>query len=395
VSSIDDTGYHRTRLDERTDDLISEAQAIVGADTDLGPHTQDGQLLTIFAEKATDCDEKVEYVFNGIGPSGATGVLLARQCALTGTIKKTAQYSRILGVTLAGDPGKVIPAGSRAASDVAEDGNPEFASAEEVTLDGAGAGTVDFIATTYGPVPCPANHLVTIVDVIDGWDSVTNPGDAAKGRLVESDPALRRRQRQSVAGPSQGILDGLHAALLALDGVFHAKVWENPTGSSDVSSLNPYGLPPHSINAIVDGGDAADIAEAIWQHKSSGVTQVGAQTADVIDSQGSTQTMLYDRPIEVLSYVTVTMFTAVSAETKNAIIAAIAEAGDLAAAIGGRVQWSNLVEPVKAITSVPIVSVALGNAPSPTLTADMQLTYQAIDRWDATPDNAGRILVLP
>jgi uncharacterized phage protein gp47/JayE len=395
VSSIDAEGYHRDRLDVWVEAVQGIWTAVYGSDIDTDPDSPDGQAIGALAEIFATMDENGEFAYNASSVAGALGAALSRLVRLVGVTRKGATFSRIVGATLTGTPLTVIPAGSLAASDVDADGKPSFATAADVTIDGGGSATVDFIATEAGPVPCAAGHLVTIQTVIAGWTSVTNGADASQGRLTETDPELRRRHAQSVAGPSQGILDGLFAALLALDDVTHAKVYENPTGSSAVSSLNPHGLDPHSIYVIVDNGDPDDIAEAIWLHKSSGVTQRGLVSADVIDSQGATQTMLFDRPGEVDAYVTVTLASAVSADTKNAIIAAIAEGMDARAEIGGRVQWSNLFAPVKEITNVPIVTITLGNAASPTNQADMNLVFNYIDRWDSTPDNLGRILVLP
>src|SRR6185369_16646981 len=328
----------------------------------------DGQLIGVFAEMIADSDALAEAVFNGRSAAGARGAALARLALLNGVIKKGAQFSTV-PIVLTGTTGTVIPAGSLIAT-LETDPNvvpSVFATTTTLTLvSGTASGTAQ--ATTAGPVHAAATKLSVPLTVISGWTGVSNPVDATLGSFQETDLELRSRRAASVALPSQGILDGLFAALSQVANVDHVAVYENPDDTVDGN-----GLPPHSINAIVDGGSAADIAQAMWIKKSLGVTQVGAVTQDVTDTQGRTHTMRWDVPLPTNVYVVVTMAAAVGAATKTAIQNAIADDGTATATIGGDVIWARLFVPISTVPGVinSVVSVFLGSAPGPTSEANL------------------------
>lgn len=87
--------------------------------------------------------------------------------------------------------------------------------------------------------------------------------------------------------------DSIASALMTLNGVTSAYVYENSTDSTDAD-----GRPPHSIEAVVNGGDADDIGLTIWQKKSAGIDTYGSQSVSINDSQGFPHTINYNRPIE-------------------------------------------------------------------------------------------------
>ena len=88
--------------------------------------------------------------------------------------------------------------------------------------------------------------------------------------------------------------DSIASALLALNGVTSANVYENDQDTTDGD-----GRPPHSIEAVVNGGDSADIGLVIWQKKAAGIDTYGSQSVTVNDSQGFPHTINYNRPIQV------------------------------------------------------------------------------------------------
>jgi hypothetical protein len=90
-------------------------------------------------------------------------------------------------------------------------------------------------------------------------------GVTVQGADEETDAALRYRRSVSVANPSSGGLDGLMGALLAVENVLYAKVYENNTSVGDT-----YGIPAHSIWAVVDGGGITGIAQTIYERRSLG-----------------------------------------------------------------------------------------------------------------------------
>lgn len=153
---------------------------------------------------------------------------------------------------------------------------------------------VKFECATAGAIIPALGDLSQIVTVFAGWDSVSNNVAANVGRLAESDTALRQRWNGSLYARSVAMVDSIAAALLTLNGVTVARVYENDSDSTDAE-----GRPPHSIEAVVAGGDADEIGAVIWQKKAAGIDTFGSQSVAVTDSQGFSHTINYNRPIPV------------------------------------------------------------------------------------------------
>lgn len=377
MTTIDDTGLTRTRLDERLAALEAAWRTIFGADIDLAPESLDGQVLGIFSEIIADQDSLLEAIYNGRSPAGAVGAALSRLVMLNGVSRKPFTFSTA-PITLGGTPGTVIPMGSLiASSDTISEKDSVFETVAPYTIGGGGtvAGTVR--ATTPGAVPAGPGNLTIIQSVISGWTTAINATAATPGTEVETDQALRIRRAESVAISSQGILDGLYAALLQIADVTQVAVYENPT---DIIDSN--GLSRHSIHAIVLGGDPADIAEAIWLKKSLGVTQVGAEAVDIVDSQGQTQTMRFDRPVDTPIYVRVELAVMPNAGTVTAIKNAIVSWGQATSKIGAPVIWSQVFIPINTIPGLSVVNLFLDDVPSPAVQLGVVVPYNALATWD-------------
>lgn len=377
MSEILDTGFVRTRLDQRLADLEAAVRAIFGADIDLSAESPDGQLLGVFAEAIADADELAEAVYNARSAAGARGAGLSRLVKLNGVTRKSAQFSTAT-VTLGGTPGVAIPSGSLVGNSV--DPTVVFETVGSNTIGGGGTVNASMRATVAGPLRANAGTLTAVITVISGWNTAVNGLDAALGTSGETDPALRLRRSASVALPSQGILDGLYAALVGVEDVTRVAVYENPT---DVVDDN--GLPRHSINVIVQGGDPAGpngIAQTIWLKKSVGVTQVGSVTQDITDLQGITHTMRFDRPIEAPIWITIQTHLALGAETMVIIQDAIVAWGEANSNIGGDVIWSQLFIPINTVPGLDIVNLFVGLAPSPDTQSNVVIPFNAIATWD-------------
>lgn len=129
---------------------------------------------------------------------------------------------------------------------------------------------------------------------------MNNEVSAVPGNAIETDGELRRRQTISVANPSQTMLAGTLGALRALRDTARVSVYENDTNISSVDpDHNPYGLPPHSITCVVEGGDDHDIAEAILYHKGIGCYTNGSTEVSVKDQNEYMNTVRFYRPVYV------------------------------------------------------------------------------------------------
>jgi uncharacterized phage protein gp47/JayE len=161
---------------------------------------------------------------------------------------------------------------------------------------------VDFECLTEGAITPAIGDLRDIITTYAGWDSVSNNVSANTGREAESDTALRQRWNASLYTRSIGMTDSIASALLTLNGVTSANVYENDKDTTDAE-----GKPPHSIEAVVNGGEANEIGLTIWQKKSAGIDTYGSQSVDINDSQGFAHTIKFNRPIVVPIYLRITV----------------------------------------------------------------------------------------
>jgi uncharacterized phage protein gp47/JayE len=375
---IDDNGFHRPRLDQIIADFEADWQGIFGTDIDLSPESPDGQIVGIISERIDDIFQLIEATFNARSPAGASGAQLARLAALTGCLKKGEQFSTA-PITLTGTPGTVVPAGSLIANQ--DDNTAVFQTTSNLTIGGGGTISGTVRATVTGPVQGPANKITVIKTRVNGWTAATNPSDASLGRLGETDPELRVRRAESVAIPSQGIVDSIASELGQVADVTDRRVYENFTGAP-IAMHGGGTLAPHAIQAVVDGGDATDIANAIWRTKSGGCDLVGAQTVTITDTQGLTHGIHFDRPTDVTVYVVVNISGPISTATGNAIAAAIVAFGQDRFRIGQDVIWSQLFIPINEVGDFNVLSMFLGSSPSPSSTTNLTIGFASRSRWD-------------
>jgi len=161
---------------------------------------------------------------------------------------------------------------------------------------------VTFECTTEGAITPAIGDLTDIVTTYAGWDSVSNNVSANTGRLAESDTALRQRWNASLYTRSVGMTDSIASALMTLNGVTSAYVYENDSDTTDED-----GRPPHSIEAVVNGGETDEIGLTIWQKKAAGIDTFGSQSVSVNDSQGFPHTIKFNRPLIVPIYLNITV----------------------------------------------------------------------------------------
>lgn len=159
---------------------------------------------------------------------------------------------------------------------------------------------VTFECMTTGGITPAIGDLTDIVTTYAGWDAVSNNVPANTGREAESDTALRQRWNNSLYTRSVGMTDSIASALLTLNGVTSAYVYENDQDTTDAD-----GRPPHSIEAVVNGGEVDEIGLTIWQKKSAGIDTYGSQSVSINDSQGFPHTINFNRPLVVPIYLNI------------------------------------------------------------------------------------------
>lgn len=156
-----------------------------------------------------------------------------------------------------------------------------------------------FIANEKGFIQVPANALTIIETPVSGWLSVNNRDSGDTGRNIETDIELRIRRNESLRLSGSGTVEAIRSRLLNLDGVITASITEN---TSDIQVGN---LPPHSFEALVEGGDENDIGSVLWNYKPAGILAYGEIDVVVNDSTGAQQVVSFSRPTTLYVYITI------------------------------------------------------------------------------------------
>lgn len=430
-------GFKKKTREVIQDDLAKRYRARLGASLRTDASSRGGQLLGLFSDLASELWDLAQAVDASFDPDAADGVQLDELSGITGTLRNKALASTV-EVILTGDNATPVPAESQvrvlatgvkfttedaatlanatlmAVSAVVAIGDLRYVNAQTGTASGspnriyrctvggtvaslppvAGASTytdansvswtligegsaydlVDATCTETGPKAAPAGTIDTIDSPTSGWFSVNNILDAELGRDLENGTDMRaRREEEAQSAEGSSSLPGVAEAVGKVEGVTSCFVFENVTDVTDVD-----GVPPHSLEVLVEGGDDAAIRQAIYESKSGGIRTHGSVVGNVTDSGGFVHEIRFSRPTVVNVYVTITLTKdpkEYPAGGDDTIKTAVVTKGD-ARPLGYNVVASKISSDAdKAVPGViEIVSCFIGTAPSPVSSTTLTIT---------------------
>lgn len=290
---LDANGLQLNTQAELVADLEAKYKAIYGNDINIDPDTPDGQQILIYAQSNLDVLDLIRNVYDQFDPDQATGRTLDARLAINGIERKGATKT-ITPITISVDQALTLYGLDQTTEEVftvADDEGNNFKLQGTVSFPSAGDYQVDFEAEFEGAIQTLPNTITNQVTIVLGVTAVNNPTQATtNGVDEESDPEARERRRKSVSIGSQGYLEGLFGALNNLDNMNEAQVYEN-----DSSSVNQYGMPPHSIWVVTDGTALnSDIANTIYRKRNAGATMVGDTTFNITQVNGLIKTIRWD-----------------------------------------------------------------------------------------------------
>ncbi|CAB3866158.1 MAG: baseplate J/gp47 family protein [Achromobacter ruhlandii] len=334
---IDATGIRAPSYGEVLQYFKEQYRGIYGADTYLEADSQDGQLLAVFALAIHEANTAAINVYNAFSPATAANAALSSNVKINGLARGVATRSSV-DLRIVGQSGVTIVDGVATDAD-----RGRWLLPASVTIPPGGEITVTAQSQALGAVTAAAGSINQIGTPTLGWQSVSNPAAATPGAPVESDAALRVRQAVSVALPSRSVLEGTIGAVASVPGVLRHAAYENDTAAADA-----HGLPPHSIALVVDGGDAALIAQAIAAKKTPGTGTHGTTTVVVTDIYGIAHRIRFFRPTIVPLAVDVQMraLAGYNTATGQAVQRAVADYINGVAIGGGAsasVEWADAI----------------------------------------------------
>lgn len=382
-------------------EILTGAQADIdaafGGGTNPALNTPQGQIASSESAIVSDKNSNIAYIVNQVDPQYAEGRFQDAIGRIYFMTRKPAQ-STVVICTIGGVPGAYVPAGSLAL-DTSEN---VYQLLGAVNIGTGGTVQAEFANVATGPIPCYAGTLTKIYKTVPGWDTVTNAADGILGVDVESPQAFELRRQNSVAANSHGTTDAIFAAVYAVSGVLNAFVIDNPSGNTVNYGSTNYPLAPHSIYVAVVGGQAASIAQAIWQFKDAGCsynTTPGngtVQTVTVYDTTYTAPQPAYDVsfivPGSTPVYFAVTLGSSANLPSdyvttiQNAIIAQFeGQNNNTPAGIASLILAGNYYGAIlTALPGVELVSIFVGISASPTgydvqMGIDQEPTLSAAD----------------
>ncbi len=265
--------------------VTADIDAAFGGGVNPAPETPQGQLAASTAAIVADANAVFAEFVNQVDPDTADG-FMQDAIARIYFLRRSAGAPTVVQCVCIGAFGTVIPVGAQAQD---TSGNIYLCTLAG-TIPVSGTITLPFANIEDGPIPCPADTLTKIYVAIPGWDTVNNPLEGVLGRDVETRAEFEARRQASVAINARGSLQSIFAEVFAVPDVIDVYATENVTNAVvNVGSTN-FPLAPHSLLVSVIGGEAEDIANAIWLKKDVGCDMNGNTTVVVTDSEG------YDPP---------------------------------------------------------------------------------------------------
>jgi uncharacterized phage protein gp47/JayE len=242
-------------------------------------------------------------LYNSFNPDNTQGSVLDQRCALNNVFRKAGTFTTVT-VTIVTDRELTLQGVDEQYNNpeatgftIQDNEGNRFVLVNTMNLS-TGSNDCLFRSESIGQVIIAPHSLTTPVTIVLGVISVDNATAGDVGEDEETDANLKIRRRQSVSVGSFGYLNGLQGALLQLDGVTDAKVYENYTSSTDAN-----GTPGHCIWVVMDGGSTSDIANTIYSKKCPGTDMRGAVTYNITTPAQTTFTAKWDNATDVGFYI--------------------------------------------------------------------------------------------
>jgi uncharacterized phage protein gp47/JayE len=242
-----------------------------------------------------------------------------------------------------------------------------------------------------------ANTIIVMPDPPIGVRAATNPSATSGGRDEEGDESLRSRAKESLGAGSRASATALVNTARALDGVKGVSIFLNDSSTDNTDSG---GLPDHSFELVVQGGNQQDIADMILSTKAAGDNAYSgvngtSKTAEATLPNGQTHPVSYSTPTNVKIYVDMDLKVkeeyAGDDDVRNSIVQYIGgilssandESGELL--VGDDVLYGKVEYAVRDVRGVyDINSLTIGTSESPTGTSDIEIAEGNISKADAT-----------
>ena len=291
-------GLKLPTAEELTELFQNDFKTAFGNDIDLSVNSFAGVMIGIFVERFTQLYEILNAVYYSPFPDFADNISLDNASSITGISRILGKPSKILQVqlTTTGLTPVTIPAVTQLKQSST---GTIWQTLQDVIIPANSSIITDVESLEDGAFTCPIGSLNTIVNPINGFDSVTNLTASVDGRLTETDSELRRRREINLVTAKGGTVKAVTNALKNVTGVTFASGTENRT------AVVSGGLAPHSYSFTVEGGLDQDIADTIRAVGGDGIETNGSVAVTTLDSEGNAEIIRFNRAFIVDLYLIV------------------------------------------------------------------------------------------
>lgn len=304
---FNDNGLQVATSTEIQTELENGYKNIYGNDIAIGSNTQDGQLIAIYTQMATDLREMIMEVFNSFNPTLCRGRIQDVRYALNDITRKGGTYTIVpitievnKTVTLQGLDANFYDVNATSYA-IADDSGNQYFLIDTATLT-SGTYTLPFRAQNIGLVQPVLNTITNQVTIVNGVLSVNNASaPTTYGENQETDDEFAIRRERSPENKSQNSIDSILGQLLELDGLTQAAVY-NHDYANYPSTTDADGIPLGYIWVIAEGGSNAEIATVIYANMAGSGTK-GSVSVNVPTASGQVLGINFDRPIAVPLYI--------------------------------------------------------------------------------------------
>lgn len=158
---------------------------------------------------------------------------------------------------------------------------------------------ISFGTVEVGDILIPEKVITEIVKADAGLLQVTNLCGYVAGSEEETDAEFRKSYADKIFNRSSLMLESIRSAILKnVQGVVSVAPYEN-----DSNEVDNYGRPAHSIEVVVEGGDATQIAQQILNNKAGGIGTFGSTVVNIPGINGEEIPVRFNRPETVYVWV--------------------------------------------------------------------------------------------
>ena len=294
-------GFYRPTNVQILNALEYKGRELFGAKVNLTIRSPLGIILRILAYVIDTLFAALENVYNSRYADTAIGTSLYNLGRNIGLTLLPAGKARGY-ITITGEPGTIVKTGYL----VGTPGGLHYTVMQECSIGAEGKVLALIQAVEAGKeYNTEAGTVTNIVnpESIQGIESIYNEAAIENGRERETDAEYRERYYASVDYAGGVNSDSIRAALMQeVDGLHTAYVYENDSDIND----EEYGLPPHSIEAVVYGGLDEDIARVIYKEKAAGIQTVGSSMVQVLSQSDQKISIYFSRAELVGIYIKIT-----------------------------------------------------------------------------------------